>query len=65
MFIESSAIRSKSQPRPCVFSGKFSANKLIVLKKAASRTAPLPHSVNSTFIDWGNLDVIDFDGTPP
>ena len=27
VFIESSAIRSKSQPRPCVVSGKFSANK--------------------------------------
>jgi len=29
VFIESSAIRSKSQPRPCVLSGKFSTNKLI------------------------------------
>ena len=27
--LSSSAIRSKSQPRPCVLSGKFSANKLI------------------------------------
>jgi len=39
VFIESSAIRNKSQPRPCVLSGKFSANKLIVMKKA-SRTFP-------------------------
>jgi hypothetical protein len=38
---------------PCVLSGKFSANKLIVMKKAASRTFPLAQSVNSTFIDWG------------
>jgi hypothetical protein len=37
MFIESSAIRNKSQPRPCVFSGKFSANKLIVMKSGISR----------------------------
>jgi len=29
VLIESSAIRSKSQPRPCVLSEKFSTNKLI------------------------------------
>ena len=45
MLIESSAIPSKSQPRPCVLSGKFSANKLIVMKKAASRTFPA-HSIS-------------------
>jgi hypothetical protein len=62
VFIESSPIRSKSQPKPCVLSRKFSANKLIVMKKAASRTFPARSISELDFHRLGNLDVIDFAG---